>query len=76
MKRMSVPFRNFSRCAHNDVAWLEREVSAHTSVVDGMELARRVRGEYVVPNVVAQDEYSHDATLKLRDDLYLAYAMT
>jgi hypothetical protein len=69
-------FRNFSRHSTADVEWLEREVVRHGSLVDAMEFARRVRGETLIPTVVAQDEYSHDAILELRDDLYLAYGIT
>src|SRR5215218_3471053 len=75
-RAMTVEFRNYSAHSRAEIEWLEREVGGHRSIVDGMELARRFRGEYVVPTVVAQDEYSHDASLELREDLYVVYGMT
>jgi hypothetical protein len=73
---MSVEFRNYSDHPRAGLELVEREVRGHDSIVDGLEFARRVRGEPVAPTMVAQDEYSHDAILELRDDLFLVYAMT
>jgi hypothetical protein len=73
---MSVPFRNYSRHLPADVAWIEREVTDHLSIVDGMEFVRRIRGGHAIPTVLAQDEYTHDATLEVREDLFLVYSMT
>jgi hypothetical protein len=73
---MTTALQNYSRHPAVDLAWLEGEVVQHTSLVEALAFARRATGAAIVPTVVTQDEYTHDVTLRLRDDLYLAYGMT
>ena len=73
---MSIEVRNYSSHDGSDLEWLTGEVAGHTSLVEALAFVGRVTGSPVVPSVVTQDEYSHDVTMRVRDDLYLAYAMT
>ena len=68
--------QNYSRHGAPELEWLEAEVTRHTSLVAALAFVQRVTGAAVIPSVVTQDEYTHDVTLRIRDDLYLAYGMT
>ena len=67
---------NYSRHSATQLEWLEVEVTRHSNLVTALEFIRRLTGAPVIPNAVTQDEYTHDVTMRVRDDLYLAYGMT
>ena len=73
---MRIELHNYSRHTDATLRWLEAEVTQHTSLVAALAFAQRTTEAPVVPAVVTQDEYTHDVTLRLADDLYLAYGMT
>jgi hypothetical protein len=73
---MPIEFDNYSHLSDDDLEWLKDKVTLHTSLIAALAFAQQATGAPVIPSVVTQDEYTHDLTLRLRDDLYLAYGMT
>jgi hypothetical protein len=73
---VSIELRNYSRHGDAELEWLRDEVVGHRSLVEALAFVKRASGGPAVPAVVTQDEYTHDVTLRVRDDLYLAYGMT
>jgi hypothetical protein len=73
---VSLELQNHSRHDVRELETIVNAVTSHTSLVAALDFARHVTGAPAIPTVVTQDEYTHDVTLRLGDDLYLTYGMT
>jgi hypothetical protein len=71
-----MPLTDHAHLAADELRVLEREIASHTTLIDALAFVRRGRDQPIIPNVIVQDEYSHDVVFPWRDGRYLVYATT
>ena len=67
---------NLAQLGDADYQGLQKEIESQRSLGDVITFLQRRDISALTPNLVVQDEFSHDLTFALPGGLYLAYATT
>lgn len=62
-----------SRLSPDEIARIEELVSTHRQLSDVLNCAELARGKPLKPEIVTQDEYTHDIIVELKSPIYLVY---